>query len=186
MPTTTPSQTSKNEIDYPKFVHVDIGSFGNDKEKEITVTTPSDESEGILYCEEYKPPFLIALILTFPIVPLFWTYSVKISGNSLRFGYSSPVTSKRTSLLDIMDAKPISKMNPFKEGWGGWGIRHRFRNGHLETGYIAKNGGAVEVSIMLKSGNRSKTSEDEMKEMTYVFSCKDPETVCKILLSRNK
>ena len=187
-PASTPTSTKK--IDFPEFIHIDTGNFDNNKEKEIAMTstpkiTLSADDEGIIYCEEYKPPFLVALIMAFPIIPLFWTYSVKISGSSLRFGYSSSLTSKRTSLLDIIDAKPIYKMNSLKEGWGGWGIRHRFRNGHFQTGYIAKNGGAVEVTIMSKS-RKGIDTECETKENTYVFSCEDPEKVCNILLSHNK
>jgi hypothetical protein len=83
-----------------------------------------------------------------------------------------------TSLSQIKEAIPISNVNSLTDGWGGWGIRYRFRHGQFQTGYIAKNGGAVQITLMPPSSTNHETK-------TYVFSCQDPEKVCKILLKNN-
>jgi hypothetical protein len=131
-----------------------------------------------LYLETYKPPFLALLVIVFPIIPLFWSYSVKVTKDHLTIGYSYPVVAKAIDRSSLQEAIPVETVNGLME-WGGWGIR--LRPSHVqakeeqknksrwETGYIAKNGGAVKVVL------------NDEKESIYYFSCDSPQEVCDIL-----
>lgn len=139
-----------------------------------SVTTPTqDFGEGVLYLEQYRPWFWQVLILAFPIIPLFWNYHVKITEDEISFGYSSMITSKRANRNAVKQAVPL-----FDQKWGGWGIHYRpdwssfSTNGRLERLYIAKNGGAVKVTLD-EAGNGDTT--------TFFFSSENPQKVSDIL-----
>ena len=124
-------------------------------------------SNNNLYHEEYKPAWLPALVLFPPVLPFFWKYHVDITEDDLIFGYSSYLSRKRVDRTKIISAEPF-EIRPMRH-WGGWGIRLRL--GKLQTGYIAKGGPGVKLTLT----NRRN------KESVYVFSCEDPDTVCAIL-----
>lgn len=119
--------------------------------------------EQPLYSERSTPPFFPVLVIVFPILPFFRTYSVEIYTDRLIFGYSSGMTRKVVERSQVLSAEPIDHVNGLYS-WGGWGIR---KNLKWETGYIARNGPAVRI----------KTTDNQ----TYVFNAKDPKRVCDIL-----
>lgn len=126
------------------------------------------KEDGTVFLESYRPPFLLALVLAFPIMPLFWSYSVKVTEDHLTFGYSFPIVAKTVNRSDVREAIPVESVNGLME-WGGWGIRQRRYQSRWETGYIPKNGGAVKVVL------------DDEKGSIYYFSCDSPQQVCDIL-----
>ena len=140
----------------------------------------SGSSTDTLYEEEYRPPFLPALIVAFPIMPLFWSYHVRVTTKGvgsdasglaqLSFGYNTGMTSQTISIDNIVSAEPIHRINGFLE-WGGWGLR---KNLQWHTGYIAKNGPGVKVRTKIGY-------EPTAKETTYVFNCSSPEEVCDLI-----
>lgn len=151
----------------------------------------SKEDDQTLYLETYMPPFLPVLVFVFPIMPLFWSYTVEVTRDHLSFGYSYPIVSKTTERSAIREAIPIEYVNGLTQ-WGGWGIRMRpassarsvggdeeKRSGWWEIGYIAKNGGAVKVTLLGDDANGSSASS------TYYFSCDNPQKVCDILNQTN-
>lgn len=144
------------------------------------IDTPTLEDVGedvVLYMEQYRPWFWQALIIVFPALPLFWKYHVKITEAEISFGYSSKFTSKRANRTAIVkEAKPM-----FDQKWGGWGIHYRPAAGkpknvfgRWERLYIAKNGGAVKVTL-------DETGKGGGDTTTFFFSSEDPQKVCDIL-----
>ena len=110
----------------------------------------------IIYEETYQPWF-------------FFPYSVKVSKEELSFGYYFWIFTKTVDRARITEALPLNNVQGFRE-WGGWGIKLRPKDGHWETGYIAKNGGAVKIKV-----------QDETRESYYVFTCAEPKKVSDIL-----
>lgn len=140
-------------------------------------TSPTPTKNTYLYKEEYKPPFLAVLVVVFPIMPLFWRYKVEVTDDSLTFGYSTHLTSKTTPRSQIKEAAPLEHVNGLTQ-WGGWGIRL----GRSGWGYISKNGGAVQVTLV----DDSKDKDKSPVESTYVFSCENPTKVCELLNAGKK
>jgi hypothetical protein len=162
--------------------------------RHIIATTMLDENSNPndnkmedceVYSETYKPPFLALLVIVFPIMPLFWSYSVRVTKDHLTFGYSNPIVAKTVERSDVREAIPIATVNGLWE-WGGWGIRYRkapppppaaivqekdeqTNLSSWETGYIVTNGGAVKVIL------------NDDKKSIYYFSCNNPQHVCEIL-----
>ena len=124
-----------------------------------------------IYYEEYVPPFWPALVIVYPILPIFWKYQVNITETNLTIGYSYAYS--KLDRNDILSATPIEHVNGLKQ-WGGWGIRYNFSG---ETGYIAKNGSAVRIEV--------KSTKNSGKNKVYVFNCEDNKKVCSILSFRD-
>jgi hypothetical protein len=150
---------------------------------EISNIDDDDDDDNALYLETYRPPFLPLLVLAFPVMPLFWSYTVRVTKDRLRFGYSYRIVAKTVDRSSVGEAIPIDHVNGLTQ-WGGWGIRLRPASGQSssddeqeekknkswwESGYIAKNGGAVKVTL------------NDEKASIYYFSCDNPQTVCDIL-----
>jgi hypothetical protein len=54
-----------------------------------------DDKENVLYFEQYRPPWLPAIIL-FPIIlPLFWYYHVRVTETHVSFGYNNFTVRRR-------------------------------------------------------------------------------------------
>jgi hypothetical protein len=117
----------------------------------------SNSKEVVLYTEQYKLWFRPMLIVVFPIMPLFWKYRVKITGEELSFGYSSKITTKRADRIFIKEVVPL-----FDQKWAGWEIRYNppweKAYGRWERQYIAKNGGAVKVMLGEAGSDKTTTS----------------------------
>lgn len=128
----------------------------------MDVTPETTESR---YHEEFFPPFLPVLALVPFLLPVFWTYHVDVTEESLDFGYS--MVHKSVTLSQIKSSTPILAINGLTQ-WGGWGIRYNLAG---EIGYIVKNGPGVRITV----------SNGEEKEQVYVFNCKDPDKVCSLL-----
>lgn len=95
---------------------------------------------------------------------------MRITKEEVQFGYRYWLTSVTTKRSSIRKAEPIAHVNGLT-GWGGWGIRTNLSG---ETGYIAKNGPAVRVTLL--------RGDDEISsEKVYVFNCEEPERVSRIL-----
>ena len=124
-----------------------------------------------IYYEKYVPSFWPALVIVFPILPIFWKYQVNITETNLTIGYSYAYS--KLDRNDILSATPIEHVNGLKQ-WGGWGIRYNFSG---ETGYIAKNGSAVRIEV--------KSTKNSGKNKVYVFNCEDNKRVCSILSGRD-
>jgi len=156
---------------------------------DTTPTTTLEDVVGqedvVLYMEQYRPWFWQVFIIVFPALPLFWKYHVKITETEISFGYSSKFTSKRANRTAIVkEAKPL-----FDQKWGGWGIHYRppaagagqkknlFFGSRWERLYIAKNGGAVKVTLDEAGGK----GDDDTTMTTFFFSSEDPQKVCDIL-----
>jgi hypothetical protein len=120
-----------------------------------------------LYHEEWKPPFLPALILVPFLLPMFWEYSVTVTSTELVFGYSWEMTRVTIARVEITNAEVIQNINGLWH-WRGWGIRLNLKG---EIGYIGKNGPGVKVST---------------NKHAYVFNCNEPDMVCQILLNSSK
>ena len=145
-----------------------------------TGTVQDDSSPEVVYEEEYATPFLPVLALFPPALPFFWRYHVRITAESLSFGYNTGLTCKTTNRGDIVQATPVPHVRGLLE-WGGWGIRLNLRG---ETGYIAKNGPAVRVVLQKNRHSDEEavsSAEENSKTSVYVFNCEDPSTVCDLL-----
>ena len=118
------------------------------------------------YEEEYRPPFLVALILLPPIAPFFWKYHCAVNDKELSVGYSHYFHQK-IDRSAIVNSEVVNHINGLTQ-WGGWGYRLNLRG---ETGYITKNGTGIRLVYK---------TEDE-KEHIVVFNCEDAEKVSKIL-----
>ena len=125
-----------------------------------------------LYHEEFKPAFLPILVLVPFLLPVFWTYSIDVTNECLSFGYSWNMARKSVERSQIASATEVSDINGLTQ-WGGRGIRYNLK---METGYIVTNGPGVRITIL----------NEDQKEHVYVFNCKDPATVCKLLNSPPK
>jgi hypothetical protein len=121
-----------------------------------------------LYSEEYKPPFLPVLAIVFPLLPLFWTYHVRVTENIVSFGYHYPIVTKEIDRVGIVSAEPF-EIHALTN-WGGWGIRVRRSEGAWQTGYVSQGGPGVKLTV-----------NENGKDSVYVFSCNEPKTVCDIL-----
>jgi hypothetical protein len=115
-----------------------------------------------LYTETYYPPY-------------FFPYAVTVTKDHISFGYYFWLFTKNIdrSVTTIVKAESIDHVRGFRE-WGGWGIRLRRHNGHWETGYIAKNGPAVKLTLL----------NEDTNESYYVFTCSNPQKVCDILVGK--
>jgi hypothetical protein len=132
-----------------------------------------NQDDDALYLEKYHPPWLTFLALVFPLLPVFWNYHVHINQELVSFGYSYPIVAKTVERSGITSVEPFD-INPLFQ-WGGWGLRYRRAEGKWQTGYISKGGPGVKLSVNQKG-----------KDSVYVFSCKDPKTVCEILSPEKK
>ncbi|KAG7355591.1 hypothetical protein IV203_000277 [Nitzschia inconspicua] len=124
-----------------------------------------DKKEVPLYTETYYPLF-------------FFPYSVTVTKHQISFGYYFWLFSKTVDRSSaVIKAQPLDNVRGFLE-WGGWGIRLRRHDGHWETGYIAKNGNAVKITVTSQDqdGDAAATADSY-----YVFTCSDPQKVCDIL-----
>jgi hypothetical protein len=122
------------------------------------MASPNDES--VLYTETYYPPF-------------FFPYSVTVTNDKISFGYYFWLFTKTVDRSAVsIKAQPLENVKGLRE-WGGWGIRLRRHDGHWESGYIAKNGKAVKITLL--------QNDDAKTESYYVFTCSDPQKVCDIL-----
>jgi hypothetical protein len=128
-----------------------------------------------LYHEEYRPPFLPVLAILPFLLPVFWVYSVDVTSENLSFGYSWNMARKSVDRSKVSSATAIPHINGLTQ-WGGWGIRLGLSL-KCQTGYIAKNGPGVRISIL---------NEKKNKESIYVFNCEEPDKVCEILNSTKK
>jgi hypothetical protein len=119
-----------------------------------------------LYTETYYPLF-------------FFPYTVTVTQTQISFGYYFWLFTKTIdrSVTTVVKAESIDHVKGFRE-WGGWGIRLRRHDGHWESGYIAKNGAAVKLT--LSQENNSSNNQDNNKSY-YVFTCSNPQKVCDIL-----
>jgi hypothetical protein len=154
----------------------------------LSTTTAAVE----LYSESYPPPFWPALILVFPLAPLFWMYHVKLvtttttttkgddnNGNDndekdgktaakllLSFGYNAPIVTQTIETSHIDSVEKVEHISGFWQ-WGGWGIR---KNLQWETGYISKNGPGIKVILKKEKGGS-----------VFVFNCDNPDQLCQLL-----
>ena len=135
------------------------------------MSASTNTNQDTIYHEEYAPPFWPALIIVFPILPIFWKYRVDITDTTLQIGYSYAYS--KIDRNDILSATPIEYLNGLKQ-FGGWGIRYNFSG---DTGYIAKNGSAVKIEV--------KNTKNSNKNKVYVFNCENTERVCSILSGRD-
>jgi hypothetical protein len=119
----------------------------------MTTTT-----ETPIYTETYYPWF-------------FFPYSVTVTKDKVSFGYYFWLFTKTVDRSEIAQVQPLYDVKGFRE-WGGWGIRLRPNEGHWETGYIAKNGGAVQIQVHDPASD---------KDSFYVFTCSEPKNVSEIL-----
>ena len=133
------------------------------------LVSSQDDDDGDLYFEEYNPPFLPALILAFPIMPLFWKYHVRVTKEkNISFGYSYAIVAKTVEQSLITAVEPIDDIRGLRD-WGGWGIRMKLFGSH-QIGYISKNGPGVKLTLI-----------QDGKNCIYVFNCADPKKVCDLL-----
>jgi hypothetical protein len=102
-------------------------------------------------------------------------YSVNVTSEQLSFGYSWKMARKSVDRSQVSSATAIPHINGLTQ-WGGWGIRLGLSLTR-QTGYIAKNGPGVRITI--RNGTKN-------KESIYVFNCGDPDKVCEILNSTKK
>ena len=116
------------------------------------------------YFEEYRPPFLLALIFVPPIVPFFWKYHVGVNNKAVSIGYSY-YFHQEIERSHIVNAEAIEHINGLK--WGGWGYRSNLQG---EKGYITKNSAGIRLVYKNKE-----------KESVVVFNCEEAEKVCKLL-----
>jgi hypothetical protein len=77
---------------------------------------------------------------------------------------------KTVNRSDIVCVEVVESINGFMD-WGGYGIRKQLPS--WDTGYIARNGPGVR--IVMKHPTISN------KEVSYTFSCRDPNEVANIL-----
>jgi hypothetical protein len=119
---------------------------------------PIADTEEPLYTETYYPWF-------------FFPYSVTVTKSHVSFGYYFGLFSMTVDRSKISHSLPLTDVKGFRE-WGGWGIRLRRCEGKWETGYIAKNGGAVKIKVL---------HENSDDVSIYVFTCSEPDKVCDIL-----
>jgi hypothetical protein len=126
-----------------------------------------DDDDDPLYTETYYPPF-------------FFPYTVTVTKHQISFGYYFWVFTKtiHRSVTSIVNAQCIDDVKGFRE-WGGWGIRFRRYDGHWETGYIAKNGPAVKLTLL---HDHNSNNNQDANESYYVFTCSNPQKVCDILI----
>jgi hypothetical protein len=140
----------------------------------------------VLYSEAYPPPFWPALILVFPLAPLFWMYHVKLVTTNdekndndndgkaakllLSFGYNVGIVTQTIETSHIDTVEKIGHISGLWQ-WGGWGIR---KNLQWETGYICKNGPGVKVILKKEYGGS-----------VFVFNCDDPDQLCQFLSSQS-
>ena len=117
----------------------------------MTATT-----EAPIYTETYQPWF-------------FFPYSVTVTKEKVSFGYYFWLFTKTVDRQQIEEALPLYDVKGLRE-FGGWGIKLRPKDGHWETGYIARNGGAVKLRL-----------QDNGKDSYYVFTCSEPKKVADIL-----
>jgi hypothetical protein len=118
-----------------------------------------NHDEEIIYHETFQPFF-------------FFPYSVTVTKSRLSFGYYFWLFTTTLDRSQIVSATPLDDVKGLRE-WGGWGIRLRRHDEHWETGYIAKNGGAVKIEVASGSENGSSS--------WFVFSCQKPKDVCRLL-----
>ena len=126
----------------------------------------SSSSGDNLYLERYVAPFWPALLLAFPILPVFLFYHVRVTKDMISFGY---LVSKRVDRSSMKTVEPIEHIRGLKD-YGGWGIR--FRRGAIA--YICKNGPGIKLTV-IQGGN----------DQVYVFNCAEPKTVCDLLLKND-
>jgi hypothetical protein len=131
----------------------------------------SDNDEKPLYTETFYPPF-------------FFPYTVTVTKDHISFGYYFGCFTKTIdrSVTSVVKAQSIDHVKGFRE-WGGWGIRYRRHDGHWETGYIAKNGTAVKLTLLQENSNNNNNNRDS-NQSYYVFTCSDPKKVCDILVGK--
>jgi len=98
---------------------------------------------------------------------LFREYHVRLSGDSISFGYSAGCGQRKIDLSNIRSVEVIKHINGLCE-WGGYGIRKQLPS--WETGYIARNGPGVRMTFM-----------DNGKELAVTFNCEDPDTLVNLL-----
>ncbi|KAL3904292.1 MAG: hypothetical protein SGILL_010123, partial [Bacillariaceae sp.] len=101
----------------------------------------------------------------------FFPYSVAVTKDQVSFGYYFWLFTKTVDRSHVTDALPLHDVKGFQE-WGGWGIKFRPKDSHWETGYIAKNGGAVKIRL---------EDPETGKNSYYAFTCSEPKKVCDIL-----
>lgn len=92
--------------------------------------------------ESRRPWFLPLLLLVFPIIPLFFTYRVRLRDSQLTFGYSTRLTSTTVTLDQVETHRVLDSVRPLRD-WGGWGIRY---NTNKQLGYIVGSGPAIELT----------------------------------------
>jgi hypothetical protein len=79
---------------------------------------------------------------------------------------------KTVNRTDIISVEIVDHINGFMD-WGGYGIRKQLPS--WDTGYIARNGPGVRIVI--------KHPTTSNKELSYTFSCHNPNDVANILTS---
>jgi hypothetical protein len=146
-----------------------IAYFCYNLEETMSVANQSNGSptETWTYEEEYHPPFLPALLIVPPFLPLFWNYHVRVSDSKLEVGYSFPFHFEIERQF-IRSAEVMDHINGLTQ-WGGWGYR---KNLAWETGLIAKNGPGIRLTFQKKEGGR---------DQVIVFNSNDAEKVCHLL-----
>jgi hypothetical protein len=132
--------------------------------------TKSNSDDDVDYYETFQPLF-------------FFPYSVTVTKSSVSFGYYFWLFTQMVDRSRIVSATPLEDVKGLRE-WGGWGIRLRRIDGHWETGYVARNGGAVKIEV--KSGDDDDSSSSSSSSSWYVFTCKDPQKVCDLLSNQNR
>lgn len=132
-----------------------------------TATGSSQANNEWKYKEEYRPPWLPALVLFPPLAPCFWKYHVRVSDKILSLGYSH-FFCQDIERATMKKADPIEYINGFTQ-FGGWGYRKSVDLQWI-TRYIAKNGPGIRLAY-----------KEKEKDKTIVFNCDDAERVCRIL-----
>ena len=125
-----------------------------------------EEEHGDLYFEKYITPWIPALALVLPIIPLFLHYHVRVTHDSVSFGYQFSIVSKTVDRASITSVEAIDHIHGLND-WGGWGIRG---SPHGTIAYICKNGPGLKLTTVSLG-----------KEHSYVFNCAEPQKVCDLL-----
>ena len=133
----------------------------------VEATTMATQGSAVVYHEQSRPWFLPLLGFLPFLLPFFWTYEVTVTNDNITFGYSTYLTRENVERRDILSADSIANLKGLSE-WGGWGIRKNLR---WETGYIARDGPAVKLTVVVQGGKRK----------NIVFSCREAEKVCRTL-----
>uniref|UniRef100_A0A7S4HTU9 Uncharacterized protein n=1 Tax=Odontella aurita TaxID=265563 RepID=A0A7S4HTU9_9STRA len=132
------------------------------------------EQEAPLYKESYRTRFAPLLLIALPpLAPFLWRYEVVARRGGLKFGYRHRFVSAVVPFDDITSAEPLEYLNGIDDFRTGYGVLRYLG----VTGFIARHGPGVRITV--RSGPSGGRRSGDRR--VYLFSCEDPEQVCRII-----